>query len=247
MNRVVIISDVEVKYDKNIILSDINLDIEKGEIIAFLGPSGAGKTTLIKAILGMKKVSKGSIKVFDQDIPSLDVIQNIGYMAQSDALYEDLTALDNLLFFGELYGLRNSNLYNLAMESLKIVNLEKDYNKQVKKFSGGMKRRLSLAIAFIHNPKLLILDEPTIGIDPLLRDYFWKEFKRIKNEGRTIILTTHAMDEARKCDKLALIRNGGIIAYGTGKEIMEASNTEDLEDAFLYYSKLKEGDNNGHN
>lgn len=239
MKTIISISDITVEYDRKTIIDNISLDIQKGEIIAFLGPSGSGKTTLIKAILGMKEISQGEIRVLDTKIPSLSIVNDIGYMAQSDALYEDLTALENVLFFGELYGLRGEALNDAAMEALRIVNLEEHYNKQVRKFSGGMKRRLSLAIAIIHKPKLLILDEPTIGIDPILRNRFWQEFRKISNEGRTILLTTHAMDEAKKCDKLALIRDGKIIAYGTNDEIITSSRTKDIEEAFLYYSKLK--------
>ena len=125
------------------------------------------------------------------------------------------------------------------MEVLRLVNLDKDFNKAVKNYSGGMKRRLSLAIALLHDPKLLILDEPTVGIDPILRKKFWDEFERIKNAGRTIIVTTHVMDEAYKCDKLALIRDGEIISEGTPKEIIESSGGKTIEDAFLFYSREK--------
>lgn len=234
--EVVKISEVNVKYDKVTILNNISLDIKEGQIIGLLGPSGSGKTTLVKAIIGMKEVSKGNIKVFGETIPSLSVVKNLGYMAQSDALYDDLSAMENVLFFGALYGIKGKIARNKVMEILALVNLEKDADKTVKNFSGGMKRRLSLAIALFHNPKLLILDEPTVGIDPLLRKKFWDEFNIIKNNGGTIILTTHVMDEAYKCDTLALIRNGQIIAKGSPDELIAASETKTIEEAFLYYS-----------
>lgn len=241
-NKIVVdVLDVSVKYDKSIILKNINMGITEGEIIGLLGPSGAGKTTLVKAIIGMKSVSKGEIKVFGETMPTLKIVRDFGYMAQSDALYDDLSGIDNVLFFGELYGIKGKVAKQRAMEVLGLVNLGADANKLVKNYSGGMKRRLSLAIALVHSPKLLILDEPTVGIDPVLRKKFWDEFYRIKDAGGTIIITTHVMDEAYKCDKLALIRNGEIIAEGSPDEIITASGTKEIEGAFLYYSN-EEGD-----
>jgi len=169
-------------------------------------------------------------------MPKLDITINMGYMAQSDALYEDLSGIDNVIFFGSIFGMKGKALKERAKEVLSLVDLEKDSNKLVKNYSGGMKRRLSLAIALVHSPKLLILDEPTVGIDPVLRQKFWDEFNRIKANGGTIILTTHVMDEAYKCDKLALIRGGKIIAEGSVNEIIESSRSKDIEEAFLFYS-----------
>lgn len=235
-NIVVYVNNVDVKYDKSTILNKINLRINKGEIIGLLGPSGAGKTTLVKAIIGMKSVENGEIRVFNEVVPKLDITINMGYMAQSDALYEDLSGIDNVIFFGSIFGMKGKALKERAKEVLSLVDLEKDSNKLVKNYSGGMKRRLSLAIALVHSPKLLILDEPTVGIDPVLRQKFWDEFNRIKANGGTIILTTHVMDEAYKCDKLALIRGGKIIAEGSVNEIIESSRSKDIEEAFLFYS-----------
>jgi ABC-2 type transport system ATP-binding protein len=238
-DNVVKISALEVKYDKNVILKNINLEIKKGEIIGFLGPSGSGKTTLVKAIIGMKAASKGKLQLLGETMPSLKVIPKIGYMAQSDALYEDLSAIDNLLFFGELYNLKGKVAKERAMEVLTLVNLQEDYKKAVRNFSGGMKRRLSLAIALMHKPEVLILDEPTVGIDPVLRKKFWDEFHRIKEAGGTIIVTTHVMDEAYRCDRLSLIREGEIIAEGAVDEIISRSGGSNIEEAFLYYSDGK--------
>lgn len=240
-NVVVCVKDVDVKYDKLTILNNINLNINKGEIIGLLGPSGAGKTTLVKAIIGMKSVSKGEIIVFNEIMPKLNVTIDMGYMAQSDALYEDLSGLDNVIFFGSIFGMKGKTLKERAKEVLALVDLDKEASKLVKNYSGGMKRRLSLAIALVHSPKLLILDEPTVGIDPVLRKKFWDEFSKIKDNGGTIILTTHVMDEAYKCDKLALIREGKIIAEGSVDEIIKSSGTKDIEEAFLFYSSEERG------
>lgn len=235
-NVAVNVCNLDVEYDKVKILNNINLNIKEGEIIGLLGPSGSGKTTLVKTIIGMKGFVKGKVVVLDENMPTLKIVNDIGYMAQSDALYDDLTGLDNVLFFAELYGIKGKIAKQRAMEVLELVDLQKHAKIPVKNYSGGMKRRLSLAIALVHSPKLLILDEPTVGIDPILRKKFWDEFNRIKNSGGTIIVTTHVMDEAYKCNKLALIRNGKIIAEGSPNEIITASGGQTIEDAFLFYS-----------
>lgn len=238
-NVAVKVCNLDVEYDKVKILNNINLNIKEGEIIGLLGPSGSGKTTLVKTIIGMKGFVKGEVIVLDEKMPTLKVVNDIGYMAQSDALYDDLTGIDNVLFFAELYGIKGKIAKQRAMEVLELVDLQKHAKRPVKNYSGGMKRRLSLAIALVHSPKLLILDEPTVGIDPILRKKFWDEFNRIKDSGGTIIVTTHVMDEAYKCNKLALIRNGKIIAEGSPNEIIAASGGQTIEDAFLFYSTEK--------
>ena len=240
IKNVIKIENFKQQFGKFIVLQNINLNVEKGEILGLLGPSGSGKTTLIKSIVGMSEPTNGSICVLGTKMPSLAVVSKIGYMAQSDALYEDLTALDNILFFASLYGMKGKLLKQRTNEVLELVLLQSEGKKLIKNFSGGMKRRLSLAIALVHKPEILILDEPTVGIDPVLRLQFWKEFERLRKEGVTIIITTHVMDEAEHCDRLALIRNGGIIAIGTPDELKEKSGANTVEGAFLYYGKDKE-------
>jgi ABC-2 type transport system ATP-binding protein len=233
---VVNISGVKQQYDKLVVLDNINMDVKKGEIIGLLGPSGSGKTTLVKATIGMFEPTSGRINVFGTNVPSLSVVDRIGYMAQSDALYEDLNAYDNLLFFGSLYGLRGIEAKRRAEEVLSLVLLTEHAKRPVRTFSGGMKRRLSLAIALFHRPELLILDEPTVGIDPVLRRQFWNEFTRLRDAGTTLLITTHVMDEAENCDRLVLLRNGKLIAIGTPEELKQNSSGKTIEDAFLYYS-----------
>ncbi|MDR3644224.1 MAG: ABC transporter ATP-binding protein [Clostridia bacterium] len=229
------IEHLRVQLGKAVILPDVSIEIPEGEIIGLLGPSGAGKTTLVKAIMGMNESSGGSITVFGRRIPSIAAISGIGYMAQSDALYEDLSAMDNILFFGSLFKVRGAQATERASRLLNFVGLGSDAGKAVRDFSSGMKRRLSLAIALMHSPKLLILDEPTVGIDPLLRKRFWDKFAELKGEGCTILVTTHVMDEARHCDKILLMRDGALIANGTPAEILAATGTQNMEDAFLFY------------
>lgn len=237
---VIKVSQLEVKYGKNIIIENVNLEIKKGETVGFLGPSGCGKTTLVKSIIGMNSPSKGYVEVMNERIPSLKVVSQFGYMAQSDALYDDLSAIDNLLFFCALYGVKKKEAEIKANELFKLVELEGNEKKVVKNFSGGMKRRLSLAIALVHNPSILILDEPTVGIDPVLRQKFWKEFDRIKKDGGTILITTHVMDEAYKCDRLVMLRGGKIIASGSPKDIIKEAGGKTIEEAFIHFSSEKE-------
>lgn len=229
-----------VSFGKSKILNNVCIEIEEGMLVALLGPSGSGKTTLVKAIMGMNPISSGSITVFGKPVPSFQAVSDIGYMAQSDALYEDITAIDNLIFFGSLYGVKGKNAEKRASGLLDFTGLSEDRNKLIKKFSSGMKRRLSLAIALMNDPPLLILDEPTVGIDPLLRKRFREQFQRLKEQGCTIFMTTHVMDEAVNCDKVLLMRAGSIIAYGSAKELIEVSGTDNLENAFLYYIDLAE-------
>lgn len=231
--KIIEVFNVTKRYGKSVVLNNISLDIEKGEIVGLIGPSGSGKSTLVKAIMGVEKINSGFIKVLNKDIPSLEVLNKIGYMAQYDALYEDLTGKDNLKFFGRLYGMKK----NLIEERIKyvsdLVNLNNDINKRVVNYSGGMKRRLSLAVSLIQDPELFILDEPTVGIDPLLRVKIWNEIYRLKSSGKSIIVTTHVMDEALKCDKLALIIEGKIIAIGSPKDLMDRFNVSSIEEVFI--------------
>lgn len=231
--EVIKISNITKKYGKSMILNNVSLNIEKEEIVGLIGPSGAGKSTLVKSIMGMEKVNTGEIKVLDTKIPNLKVLKKIGYMAQSDALYEDLSGRDNLLFFAKLYKMNKDYIEERIDYVSKLVNLEKDLSKKVSKYSGGMKRRLSLAIALIQNPQIFILDEPTVGIDPTLRLSIWKEINNLKSQGKSIVVTTHVMDEALRCDKLALINGGKIIAYGRPNELIEKYKVNSIEEIFI--------------
>lgn len=237
MKSFVHLEHVQQKLAKKIVLEDITLSINKGEIIGLLGPSGSGKTTLVKGIVGMTVPTQGEILVAGKKMPSLRASRQIGYMSQSDALYEDLNARDNLLYFGALYGIKRDKAKQRANELLSLVRLVEHAKKPIRHFSGGMKRRLSLAIALFHYPPLLILDEPTVGIDPVLRKEFWEEFKRLKEMGAAIMITTHVMDEAEHCDRLAFLRNGKIIAEGKPETLKAKANAVKVEDAFLYFGK----------
>lgn len=227
--------NVSKSFGKQEVLKDINLEIFRGEIFGLLGPSGAGKTTLVKQLVGLDLPTSGENFVFQKRMPSLSLIERIGYMAQSDALYGELSAKENLEFFAALYGLKGERRQKRIKEVMEIVELSEHLNKLVSNYSGGMKRRLSLAIALLHKPELLILDEPTVGIDPVLRKNIWNSFYDLKKNGTTIIVTTHVMDEAEKCDRLGMIRSGELIAVGTPEELRRNTNTATIEEAFLVF------------
>ncbi|WP_432357458.1 ABC transporter ATP-binding protein [Sporosarcina sp. UB5] len=233
------IRNVSKSFGKHQVLKDINLDISEGEIFGLLGPSGAGKTTLVKQLAGLDEPTEGENYLFDEKMPSLKLIKRIGYMAQSDALYEELSAKENLQFFSELYGLKGQKQAERINEVMELVQLSGDVTKLVSNYSGGMKRRLSLAIALLHEPELLILDEPTVGIDPVLRKSIWNAFTDLKAQGKTLIVTTHVMDEADKCDRLGLIRDGKLIAVGTPAELKEQTASTTIEEAFLVFGGVE--------
>lgn len=229
------IQNVSKSFGKHEVLKHIRLDIHKGEIFGLLGPSGAGKTTLVKQLAGLDVPTSGEVYIFDKRMPSLQLIEKMGYMAQSDALYTELTAKENLEFFAALYGLKRKTREQRIKEVLELVQLTEHLHKPVSNYSGGMKRRLSLAISMLHQPELYLLDEPTVGIDPVLRRAVWKAFGMLRNEGKTLVVTTHVMDEAEKCDRLGLMRDGRLIAIGTPDELKEATDTRSIEEAFLVY------------
>ncbi|HAX73836.1 MAG TPA: glycosyl transferase family 2 [Firmicutes bacterium] len=234
MEPIVSIDQGCVSFGKKKVLDHVNLRINAGEIYGLIGPSGAGKTTMVKLLVGMEKVDTGTVTVLNQLMPNTKILQNIGYMAQADALYEELTGEENLKFFASLFKLNKKQQLKRITYVAEVVNLTADLKKKVCYYSGGMKRRLSLAVALIQNPNVLILDEPTVGMDPALRVSIWKELNRLKiEENKTIIVTTHVMDEAIKCDCLSLIRDGHVLISGAPKELMHQYQVENLEDVFL--------------
>lgn len=222
-------------FGKKQVLFDISLDIPYSQILGLLGPSGSGKSTLVKLIAGIDIPTSGSVYVLDEKMPKLSMMNKIGYMAQSDALYDELTAEENIKFFASMYKLSKEKQKQRIAETMELVDLSKHLKKQVKQYSGGMKRRLSLAISLVHEPPILILDEPTVGIDPVLRKSIWNELYKLKANGTTIIITTHVMDEVEKCDNLGMIRDGRLIAVGSPAKIKLNSNSNTIEEAFLYY------------
>jgi len=231
----IIMNKVNKFFGDKQVLKDVSMNVPYGCIYGLLGPSGCGKTTSVKIMAGISESTSGETYVLGKKMPQLSLMNEIGYMAQSDALYMMLSAADNLEFFAAIYGMKKPQYKKRIMEVMELVNLAEDLNKPVAAYSGGMKRRLSLAMAILHNPKVLILDEPTVGIDPLLRQDIWKELYTMADNGVTILVTTHVMDEAQKCHQLAMMRRGVLIAQGTPAELQANIGAASIEEAFIYY------------
>ena len=227
-------SGVTKKYRRSTTaLRNLNLSIQQGEFVYLVGPSGAGKSTMIKTMLGMEKADSGIALVLENTMPNRHILGDIGYMAQSDALYDALSGQENLEFFGQLKGLSKKDLTTEIAHVSQVVDLTDHLNKAVSGYSGGMKRRLSLAIALLGNPQLLILDEPTVGIDPSLRKKIWKELITLRDNGVGILVTTHVMDEAELTDKVGLLLGGKIIAFDTPSKLKESYGVSSIEEVFL--------------
>ncbi|NGM83602.1 ABC transporter ATP-binding protein [Paenibacillus sp. 7124] len=242
MNReapVIKVEHIRKAFGSKVVLEDISLEVHKTETFGLLGPSGSGKTTLVRLLTGIDEADSGEVHVLGVKVPKLSLLSQIGYMAQSDALYSELSAKENLEFFASLYGLKKEQRNRRIKEVIEIVGLEEHLRKRVDQYSGGMKRRLSLAIALLHEPPLLILDEPTVGIDPVLRMSIWKELRALNERGTTIVLTTHVMDEAEKCDRLGMIREGRLLAEDTPANLLQATGSSSIEEAFLYYGGVR--------
>lgn len=233
MKTLLHLQDLEKSFGRQMVLDQVSFDLQPGKIIGLIGPSGAGKSTMIKTMLGMEKADSGMALVLDHTMPNRHILGDIGYMAQSDALYEALSGQENLEFFGQLKGLSKKDLTTEIAHVAQVVDLTEHLIKAVAGYSGGMKRRLSLAIALLGNPQLLILDEPTVGIDPSLRKKIWQELMALRDKGVGILVTTHVMDEAELTDKVGLLLGGKIIAFDTPKNLKEGYGVSSIEEVFL--------------
>jgi ABC-2 type transport system ATP-binding protein len=220
-------------FGKKLVLDKVSLTVNEGEILCLLGPSGAGKTTLIRSIIGALKTDGGEIVINGITVPNLKLMYDIGYMPEQDALYADLNGFDNMAFFGGLYKIKGKTLSGRIDELLKMLGLFDDKYKLVAEYSNGMRKRLSLAIALLHNPKFLLLDEPTAGIDPILRKTIWEKFYELRDAGVCIIVSTHVIDEAEKCERTALVYDGKIIYDDTTKNLKAQTRTGNIEDLFF--------------
>ncbi|WP_414051170.1 ABC transporter ATP-binding protein [Macrococcus animalis] len=234
----IVVSQISKSFNQHKVLKDISFSVEKGEIIGIIGASGSGKTTLIQCMLGILKSDQGTVTINDYFMPNIEALQNIGYMAQSDALYEDMTGLEHLKFFGHIYQIKKTALTEAITHVANITELTPHLRKRVANYSGGMKRRLSLAISLLHNPELIILDEPTVGIDPILKRKIWQSFNDLNHNGTTIIITTHMMDEAEACDKLLLLNNNEMIGFGAPDRLKSYYQVDSVEDIFIKVGEM---------
>lgn len=231
------VQDLTKKYKDLTAVDKISFSVGQGEIFAFLGPNGAGKSTTIKMLTTLLRPTSGSIKVngFDPLAESHQVRRAIGIVFQDSSLDDELTAEENMIFHGVLYGLPKAELTDRLEKLLKFVELWDRRKSLVKQFSGGMKRRLEIARGLLHNPKILFLDEPTLGLDPQTRNRMWSYLQNLNvSEGITIFFTTHYMEEAERiAQRIAVIDHGKIVASGTAQQLREQTKTDSLEGAFL--------------
>jgi ABC-2 type transport system ATP-binding protein len=214
-------------------VDDVTFDLAPGHIYGLLGPNGSGKTTLIRLLTGLAHATKGTAEVLGTSMPSRTTLGRIGYMTQSDGIYPALSAGENVRFFASMYGVASNDAVD---EALSVVDLADRRDSLTGTLSGGQRRRLSLACAIVHRPPVLFLDEPTVGVDPLLRVQFWSYFRTLAEGGATIVVSSHVMDEADRCDELLFVRAGKVIARGSGAELRERSGTTSLEQAFLLFA-----------
>ena len=218
------------RYDETTALDHLNFDVHEGEILGLLGPNGAGKTTAIRVLCGLIDADGGDIQVFGkkQSVKNLEIRRDIGLVTQDITVFNDLSAIENLRYFGGLYGLRGAELESNVKEMLEFVGLTDHAKKRPKTFSGGMQRRLNIACALVHKPKLLIMDEPTVGIDPQSRNHILESVKKIAEKGTTVIYTSHYMEEVQAiCNRISIMDAGRVIADGTIEELMSKIQYED--------------------
>lgn len=230
MDPVVITRSLNKSFGAVRAVDDVNLTIAAGEIYGLLGPNGSGKTTLIRLLLGLLRPDGGEVRVLGRPMPTKAILSQAGYMTQASALYADLTVRENLAFFAAMCGGATRRRID---EVLTLVELGDRAGSLVRTLSGGMRQRASLACALVHEPHLLLLDEPTVGVDPQLRAAFWTYFRRLAHDGTTLIVSSHVMDEAERCDRLGFMRQGRLLAEGSAAELRARTGGGTLEEAFL--------------
>jgi len=221
------VRDLVRKFGSFIAVDRVSFHIEQGEVFGFLGPNGAGKTTTIKVLIGILAPTSGTCRVLGLEVPrdTARLKQSVGYMSQKFSLYEDLTSRENLRFFGAVYGLKRDVIGSAIDSGLSRFELTRYESAQAKELPSGARQRLALACAMLHDPGVLFLDEPTSGMDPTSRRQFWEQIHRLAAAGKTVLVTTHYLDEAEYCNRLCLINQGHIIAEGTPTQVRALSRT----------------------
>lgn len=225
----VVAKDVRIVREGVAALQGATFAITPGKITGLIGPSGSGKTTLMRAIVGAQRLTNGSLEVLGLPAGSRQLRTQIGYVTQNPAVYDDLTARQNLTYFAAVLGVPKSD----ADRVLKQVDLLPQANQYVGAMSGGQRARVSLAVALLGTPQLLVLDEPTVGLDPVLRKHLWELFADLAAEGRTLLISSHVMDEAERCPELLLLRDGKVLSHGSKTELLRGTGTRSVEQAFL--------------
>jgi ABC-2 type transport system ATP-binding protein len=230
------VHDVHKRFGSVQALQGLSLNVRRGEIYGLLGPNGAGKSTLIRVIVGLHKPDSGRVTLLDRPMPDKSILARVGYMTQASALYTDLTVWQNVAFFAGLMGCRDKDAVARAIE---FVDLTARKDSRISTLSGGMRQRVSLATVLAHQPDVNLLDEPTVGVDPQLRFQFWVNFRIMTEHGVTLIVSSHVMDEAERCDRLGFLRTGQVIAEGSAASLREQAGTDNLEEAFLRFAEQK--------
>ncbi len=234
-NKVIQVEGLTKMFGDFTAVNAITFDVEKGEIFGFLGANGAGKTTAMKMLIGISKPTSGNATVagFDVYTNAEDIKKNIGYMSQKFALYDDLTVKENITFFGGIYGLSRAKIKEKSNELIEELGLQDVANQLVGSLPLGWKQKISFSVALLHDPKIVFLDEPTGGVDPITRRQFWEMIYKAANQGTTIFVTTHYMDEAEYCDRVSIMVNGKIEALDTPKKLKEQFKAANMNDVFL--------------
>jgi ABC-2 type transport system ATP-binding protein len=217
----------------------VDLRIRRGETYGLLGPNGAGKTTLIRMLVGLLRPTGGQVTVLGHEMPDKAVLAQVGYMTQAKAIYTDLSVRENVRFFAAMAGQRDEKR---VTEVIALVDLVDWADSPASKLSGGMQQRTSLACALVHRPQLLLLDEPTVGVDPQLRVQFWDYFGELNAKGVTVVISSHVMDEAEHCHRLGFLRDGQLLAEGSPDELRVKAGTKTLEQAFLRFAEKGHGE-----
>lgn len=211
------------------VLAGLDFSVRRGEVTGLLGPSGCGKTTLMRAIVGVQRITAGSVTVFGEPAGAAALRSRIGYVTQAASIYDDLTVVENLSFFAAVLGVGKDRV----AACIDLVDLAGFGDRVVARLSGGQRSRVSLAVALLAEPSLVVLDEPTVGLDPVLRRDLWQTFHRLADEGAAVFVSSHVMDEATRCDRLLLMRDGRIIADESPTSLLERTGAPDIETAFL--------------
>jgi ABC-2 type transport system ATP-binding protein len=227
----VVIRDLRVVRGGRPIIDGLDLDVPAGSVVGLMGPSGSGKTTLMRSLVGVQDRVTGSVEVLGSAAGSPALRRRVGYMTQDASVYTDLTVVQNLRYFAALAGIRDAT--EAVAAAVDIVDLGGHEKQRVGTLSGGERSRVSLAAALVGGPELLVLDEPTVGLDPVLRRDLWAVFRRLAAEGRTLLVSSHVMDEAMQCDRLILMREGALVADTTPDELLATTGAPDAERAFL--------------
>ncbi len=220
---------LRIRRGGNLVLPGIDLTIARGRVTGLLGPSGSGKTTLMRCIVGVQIVDSGTVAVLGEPAGSPSLRRRVGYVTQAPSVYDDLTVRENLRYFVDVLGAPRSGVD----DAIRTVDLSAHEDQVVRTLSGGERSRVSLATALLGRPELLVLDEPTVGLDPVLRRDLWAMFHRLADDGVTLLVSSHVMDEAKRCEDLVLMREGRIVATETPDELRARTGKLDLEDAFL--------------